>query len=1030
MSTGSNGEQFLMPNSLSSASSIAQSQLYRHPGAMVDNAVLSIKSAAASAIAVPGTDVYHYKEPGDRQTKQQIIIQEFLNSSHTGSYGINHHQQQQIHPPTGSGNGSPSSTMNNNSSIMILTSHQNSSPPASGLDANKRSTVVLDRINICINNHFNEPTPMTGSEGGGTNSLKPASSEKRSSTDLEPDSTTSSLGQLPVTPEKNRTEFKLQEDVLVEHKDGRFYLGTIIAIGNSQCLVRFNDNTECWSDFRELTKLSCNETDDSPACVVCKQHSSPENVEVCENCGRGYHIKCMDGNFERNGYWFCRMCTSPNGKRKDIRYVCSGVLSESLDPLTDKSQLPYNIDSLTWDAQHLTNTEQHYCYCGDDGNWLREMIQCCRCQQWYHGRCIRSLQYPIFLGDRFYFFICSICNHGHEFVRRLEISWPDLIHLALYNLIARNGKRFYDVTKAIASYVEDNWKTLQMPEHMVKLSPNARKEIFTQTLTNDRMRFKCANEGSTLWSLRIPQPPSPPNVFLLPGQIITEHILTQMSKENRVYRFLPRVALEKSFVNDAVSREKMTGVNYCSPLVSEDDVSEMSDGTNPEENSSEFEAATGAGIGEQLPTPRGEGFELSTVADPARLNSVAIYASTGKNSSSSLSDSLFSSNAKDGFQFGPCVGGAGSKPQSETGSTVSGSGNRRAFKSRPKKTESDKSLDIYDSSDDTSRNTLIIPHPKDFSGKNNPFYQPAAAAAAITGSTAAGTGITKSNETKDLTQKASTSNPNHISNNLVSGELRVARIVKRRLSARDIINGSKYKRRKFRNCSVIGTTLTTIPTSSTAVPVLGQSSTLIASLFSQPVDSSGWTSQVAHSQLLPSSSSSGSSTPPSCSHSTNIQPNMMVPQQTAALALPIAPSTANSSSSSSAASLQMVPNTQSSSKRIPAHGRRLRQRQERNYAESSRRSSVAFPGVTTMAPDPLNQAISEPASPCKTSGPLIGPTPAESNGTDLQSSLNLYFGAAHRILSGEKFAIKGKRVSLSGKVQYLIEWEGCPAPVM
>lgn len=124
------------------------------------------------------------------------------------------------------------------------------------------------------------------------------------------------------------------------------------------------------------------------------------------------------------------------------------------------------IDSLTWDPQHRVNGEQRYCYCGDDGDWLREMIQCSRCQQWFHGRCIRSLQYPIFLGDRFYFFICSICNHGHEFVRRLDLSWPDLIHLVLYNLIARNGKRFYDVTKAIVLYVEDNWKTLQMSDQV------------------------------------------------------------------------------------------------------------------------------------------------------------------------------------------------------------------------------------------------------------------------------------------------------------------------------------------------------------------------------------------------------------------------------------------------------------------------------------------------------------------------------------------------------------------------------------
>lgn len=79
---------------------------------------------------------------------------------------------------------------------------------------------------------------------------------------------------------------------------------------------------------------------------------------------------------------------------------------------------------------------------------------------------------------------------------------------------------------------------------MSKLSPNARKEIITQTLANDRVRFKCGSEvqkAATMWTLRLQQPPHPPNVLIQPGQIITEHILTQMSTENRIYRFLPRV---------------------------------------------------------------------------------------------------------------------------------------------------------------------------------------------------------------------------------------------------------------------------------------------------------------------------------------------------------------------------------------------------------------------------------------------------------------------------------------------------------
>lgn len=43
---------------------------------------------------------------------------------------------------------------------------------------------------------------------------------------------------------------------------------------------------------------------------------------------------------------------------------------------------------------------------------------------------------------------------------------------------------------------------------------------------------------------------------------------------------------------------------------------------------------------------------------------------------------------------------------------------------------------------------------------------------------------------------------------------------------------------------------------------------------------------------------------------------------------------------------------------------------------------------------------------------------------DLHSSLNVYFGGvANRIENGDNFVIKGKRLSLDGRSQYLIEWE-------
>lgn len=90
------------------------------------------------------------------------------------------------------------------------------------------------------------------------------------------------------------------------------------------------------------------------------------------------------------------------------------------------------------------------------------------------------------------------------------------------------------------------------------------------------------------------------------------------------------------------------------------------------------------------------------------------------------------------------------------------------------------------------------------------------------------------------------------------------------------------------------------------------------------------------------------------------------------------------------------------------NGRRLRQRQSNeklpppdNNAQQQKKGSVPN---------------SPKCSPVKQNAPDISMD-------DLKSSVNMYFGAANRIASGEKFVVRAKRIGPNGQMQYLIEWE-------
>lgn len=176
-------------------------------------------------------------------------------------------------------------------------------------DLQSSKTILIsnvDRVNICINNHYTD-------------------SNKKSVTD-----TTKSCSI------KNYHNFKSSQDVLAKQADGCFFLGTIIDIESTLCLVKFGDNTERWFSVNDLKSLGSDSTDDSPICVVCKEIKTDVKVDVCETCGRGYHKKCTHGYREDNGAWHCKRCTQAKTKSLKKTTLVKKVKKEEL-------ALPYDV---------------------------------------------------------------------------------------------------------------------------------------------------------------------------------------------------------------------------------------------------------------------------------------------------------------------------------------------------------------------------------------------------------------------------------------------------------------------------------------------------------------------------------------------------------------------------------------------------------------------------------------------------------------------------------------------------------------
>ncbi|KAH8336741.1 hypothetical protein KR059_002122 [Drosophila kikkawai] len=350
----------------------------------------------------------------------------------------------------------------------------------------------------------------------------------------------------PALPAPPAVTYALQEDVFVRFKDGRFYLGTVIKQTTEQFLIRFDDQSEQWCEPDKLRKLggsssssgstaaggggsssdSSNTPTSGPMCVACKRSDIEDVVEICERCGRGYHRGCTVEIVKGSGIWSCKRCAKPMKMQQPLNH-------EITKPAGICRQLPYHADKLSWDEKHRVNEEQIYCYCGKPGKFDHNMLQCCKCRNWFHTQCMQNFKRKLLRGDTFFVFCCTVCNQGVEYVRRLQIDWVDVLHIALYNLRKHQHQKYHHLLKDIWPFILEQRNQLPICEQWRALPETALMERIKQTLKDYSDRFVCGREfkrAPAFYALRHSGPPLTPKVFLQPQEELSDEMLERKFK--------------------------------------------------------------------------------------------------------------------------------------------------------------------------------------------------------------------------------------------------------------------------------------------------------------------------------------------------------------------------------------------------------------------------------------------------------------------------------------------------------------------
>ncbi|XP_019641014.1 PREDICTED: metal-response element-binding transcription factor 2-like [Branchiostoma belcheri] len=350
-----------------------------------------------------------------------------------------------------------------------------------------------------------------------------------------------------------RKDYVVGQDVLARWTDGLFYLGTVKKVDEKlgRCYILFEDQSSFWVMFKDMMGSPNYNTE--LTCTLCSDGTSeePNQIVICDRCGQGYHQLChqppiLDSVLEPEVQWLCRQCIFANSVKRGGA-LKKGPNAKALQQM--KLALPYELSSLSWDSAHRTNKQECYCYCGGPGDWFLKMLQCSRCKQWFHEACVQCLEKPMLYGDRFYLFVCSVCNAGPEYLQRMEMKWVDLAQLVLYNLSLTNKKKYQDFDNEIMPFINNNWDNLQLVR-LEAFTRGERQEKVLDALKASKTRFACGKEvkkRKSIFGLRIRTPPVPPTIILPLDGPINEVTMNDLEMKGRkVKTFVPAQRLSES----------------------------------------------------------------------------------------------------------------------------------------------------------------------------------------------------------------------------------------------------------------------------------------------------------------------------------------------------------------------------------------------------------------------------------------------------------------------------------------------------